>query len=197
MANNPLNATDPTGECSVNADGLPVSGVCPVPGDDLARQMIDDVNSVDGYTALSELDARLESDGLLILVQSDPDSSDGRFIAHELVPNIATARIGSETVTYSGQNTETGEASTYTAGAGENLVHEVVGHGTDWFYGDGATSQAPIGPGHPSGFAPDTPVREVPAMEAENAFIQQKGIPFRRTEYSTNNSVYVVRGRRQ
>lgn len=111
--------------------------------------------------------------------------------------NIATARIGSETVTYSGQNTETGEASTYTAGAGENLVHEVVGHGTDWFYGDGATSQAPIGPGHPSGFAPDTPVREVPAMEAENAFIQQKGIPFRRTEYSTNNSVYVVRGRRQ
>ena len=185
--NDPINMIDPDGKCSTNADGMRV-GVCP--NDATAEGLINEVNSVEGYTELSDLDAQLTADGKRIDVNGVPGSNDGSFsVPAANIPSIgdrfSNASVGDGTKPVEGVDGNGGPETDNMTGA-ERLVHEVVGHGGAWA-SQGATNymatpSTAIGP-NSLGVDESTSQREAGPIAAGNRFRAATGKSFQRTNH--------------
>jgi uncharacterized protein RhaS with RHS repeats len=176
VGNDPVNATDPFGECSTDKDGNQV-GVCGT--DKPSQDLLDETKKNSPET--TEADAFAESAGINIPFTYDPNGTGGG------VDGGVTCEPCSVTVSGNSQaidavDTRTGETIPYANSPQELTAHEVGGHVRDRLLGQRQE-------GNRDQFTPNA---EVNAIKAENNFRAATGNPVRRNNYNKTPPLIVV-----
>ncbi|WP_394692396.1 RHS repeat-associated core domain-containing protein [Hyphobacterium sp.] len=171
VGNDPLNATDPSGKCSTDADGNRV-GVCGT--GPIATVILEITKLLSPETAAA--DALAESQRVHV-----PFSFDATQVGSVVRPIVdgegntvyQSVQIGGSSPPVEAVNTETGETISYSLGPIESTAHEVGGHVLDNLSGP-----------RQSGYRdPDTPNTEVNPLDAENNLRNFLGVPVERQVY--------------
>ncbi|MCI5044775.1 MAG: RHS repeat-associated core domain-containing protein [Aquisalinus sp.] len=182
VANDPVNKIDPTGECSVGADGGNV-GVCPK---DFASLVTVAKTMLSGYDGVQRANEIATQNGVEISVSTDPDQMGG-------VTNYDTIAPGTPTdvnITLGGQpggtggfeNTETGEVYGRQLEPGPEQFSHELGHAMDGASGQRGTIASMDALGVPEG-NPDISRAESSDIREENRFREATGSPERRITY--------------
>ena len=163
VRNDPVNNFDPNGECTRDANGNGISGVC---GTNQASQDLLD-RTAENSPEVREADRLAEKNGELVNFTYDPDQTGG---THN--PITGDVVVGGESQTIAAENSATGEEIPYRNGPEELTAHEVGGHSRDRQLGN--------------------PRNEENAMRAENIYRQNTGNPVRRNSYDKTPPMIVT-----
>lgn len=181
-ANDPINNTDPTGECSVGADGGNV-GVCPK---DFASLVTVVKTMVTGYDGVQRANDIATQNGVEISVSTDRDQMGGVTTYDTIAPGTPT----DVNITLGGkpggigyfENTETGEVYGRQLEPGPEQFSHELGHGIDGASGQRGTiaNMDAMGVRESN---PDIPRREATAIREENRYREAIGLPEERIAY--------------
>jgi hypothetical protein len=172
VGNDPLNASDPSGECSRDEDGNAISGVC---GTDQASQgLLDETELLSEKTKAA--DTLAQGKGILIPFTFDPNSKGGQASAEIDADGNATnisVEVGGSSAPVSVKDGNTGKEIAYVNDPQEITAHEVGGHVLDF-----------LGGGDPATGTKTTPAFEINPLRVENALRTKQGVMVFRYDYS-------------
>jgi RHS repeat-associated protein len=182
VGNDPVNATDPTGECGFGADGKMV-GVCPK---DFASLVTVVKTILSGYDGVQQANEIATQNGVEISVSTDPNQLGGVTTYETLAsgtPTDVSINLGGKPGgTGFFQNTETGEVYGRQLEPGPEQFSHELGHGMDGASGQRGTIAAMDQLGVPEG-NPDIPRRENTPIREEDRYREAVGSPERRITY--------------
>lgn len=174
--NDPLNHTDPTGECSVRPDDT-MTGVCPT--DQASKEVLD--RTIENSTETASADLLADKMGVNVPFTFDPNATGG--VTNSTLYSNGTGKVDSVTV---GGNSvpirvtdqSTGDTISYQNSPEEITAHEVGGHVNDVLTGQRGNMIGEV-PG-----IPGLPHSEVNPLTAENNYRTNLGVPVTRETYS-------------
>ncbi|MBL4585435.1 MAG: RHS repeat-associated core domain-containing protein [Flavobacteriales bacterium] len=142
VGNDPINNVDPSGKCSRDSDGNPISGVC---GTDQASQ-----NVLSETEALSEqtkqADELAQELGIVVPFTFDPNGTGGQ-VSGSVETGIA-ATVGAQGSSINVTDGVNGGEIAYVNGPNELTAHEVGGHVLDRLTGERGSMSGDV-PGRP------------------------------------------------
>jgi len=169
VGNDPVNKNDPLGLCETGKNGVS-AGVC---GKDAQATKLVDAAMKDKASQISKVDKQAIKDGKEIKVNTGSKDVNGNPVkggstvgTNSNTEAHVTINL-SDKVTVKGVNSETKAPETRELTSAEVLEHEVVGHGVDALNGADRGREG----------------NERNAMDKEDQYRANSGIPFIRTEY--------------